>query len=105
ARIGDAAVNDEIGGEPVIVFSRETGPVATVFSPFIGGRQLDFEFTNGSFKDVRTGSVWNMAGVATSGELEGARLTPLPSRRAFWFTISISNPDIEVYGRQEIIAP
>ena len=99
ARIGDAAVNDEIGGEPVIVFSRETGPVATVFSPFIGGRQLDFEFTNGSFKDVRTGSVWNMAGVATSGELEGARLTPLASRRAFWFTISISNPDIEVYGR------
>ena len=93
ARIGDAAVNDVIGGEPVVVFSRGDGPIATVFSPVLekDGRQLDFEFANGLFTDVQTGSVWNMAGAAISGELEGVRLTPLPSRRAFWFTISIPN--------------
>lgn len=101
ARIGDAAVNDVIGGEPVVVFSRGDGPIATVFSPVLekDGRQLDFEFANGLFTDVQTGSVWNMAGAAISGELEGIRLTPLPSRRAFWFTISISNSDVEVYAR------
>ena len=87
--------------EPVAVFSRPNGSVATVFSPLLepDGRQLEFEFANDTFTDIQTGSTWNLAGVATSGQLEGTRLTPLPSRRAFWFTISISNPDIEVYVR------
>ena len=99
-RIGDAAINDVIGGEQVVVFSRAIGPVATVFSPVLenDGRRLDFEFADGLFTDIQTGSVWNIAGAAISGELEGTRLTPLPSRRAFWFTISISNPDVDVYG-------
>ena len=100
-RIGDAAVNDVIGGESGIVFSRGDDQIATVFSPLIDpdGRQLDFEFVaNGRFTDAQTGSIWNMAGAAISDELEGTRLTPLPSRRALWFTISISNPDVEVYG-------
>ncbi len=99
-RIGDAAVNDVIGGEPGIVFSRGDDQIATVFSPLIDpdGRQLDFEFANGRFTDAQTGSIWNMAGAAISDELEGTRLTPLPSRWALWFTISISNPDVEVYG-------
>ncbi len=99
ARIGDAAVNDQIGGEPIVVFSLTNGPIATVFSPVVEGRQLEFEFANGSFTDIQTGSIWNMAGSAISGEFEGTRLTPLPSRRAFWFTISISSPDIEIYGQ------
>ena len=99
-RIGDAAVNDVIGGESGIVFSRGDDQIATVFSPLIDpdGRQLDFEFAKGRFTDAQTGSIWNMAGAAISGELEGTRLAPPPSRRAFWFTISISNPDVEVYG-------
>ncbi|MCH7972241.1 MAG: DUF3179 domain-containing protein [Chloroflexi bacterium] len=98
-RIGNTAVNDLLDGEPVVVFSRGTRQVATVFSPLVKGRQLEFAYTDGSFRDLQTGSLWNMGGMATSGELEGTRLTPLPSRRAFWFTISISNPDIEVYGQ------
>ena len=32
-RIGDAAVNDVIGGEPGIVFSRRDDQIATVFFP------------------------------------------------------------------------
>ena len=53
-RIGDAAVNDVIGGEPGIVFSRGDDQIATVFSPLIDpdGRQLDFEFAKGRFTDV-----------------------------------------------------
>lgn len=99
ARIGDTAVNDRIGGEPVVVFSLADRQVATVFSPVIKDRLLEFEFADGSFRDSQTGSTWNLAGVATSGELEGTRLAPLPSRRAFWFSVSISNPDIVVYGQ------
>ena len=98
-RIGNTAVNDLIDGEPVVVFSRGTRQVATVFSPVVEGRQLEFEYVDGMFRDLETNSTWNLGGVATSGQLEGTRLTPLPSRRAFWFSISISNPNIEVYGQ------
>ncbi|MDA1280860.1 MAG: DUF3179 domain-containing protein [Chloroflexi bacterium] len=98
-RIGDAALNDEIDGEPIVVFSRGDGAVATVFSSVIEGRKLEFELREDSFRDLQTGSMWNMAGVATYGELVGSRLAPLPSRRAFWFSISVSNPDVEVYGQ------
>ncbi len=98
-QIGNAAVNDLLDGEPVVVFSRGTRQVATVFSPLVEGRLLEFDYTDGSFRDQQTGSVWNLGGLATSGELEGTRLTPLPSRRAFWFSISISNPKIEIYGQ------
>jgi hypothetical protein len=97
-RIGNTAVNDQIGGEPIVVFSRGTRQVATVFSPVVENRQLEFAYIDGKFRDLQTDSVWNLGGVATSGELEGTRLEPLPSRRAFWFSISISNPNVEVYG-------
>ena len=99
ARIGNTAVNDRLGGESVVVFSRGSRQVATVFSPIVEGRKLEFENVDGKFRDVETGSVWNMAGHAISGELEGVKLTPLPSRRAFWFSISISNPNVEVFGQ------
>ena len=98
-RIGNTTVNDLLDGVPVVVFSRGTRQVATVFSPIVEGRLLEFDYTDGSFRDRQTRSVWNLGGFATSGELEGTRLTPLPSRRAFWFTISISSPGVEVYGQ------
>jgi hypothetical protein len=101
-RIGDAAVNDVIGGDPVVVFSRADGQFASVFSPLLGSdnRHLEFEFADATYRDTETGSEWNLAGIAVSGELEGSRLKALPSRRAFWFSISISNPEIVVYGNQ-----
>ena len=63
-------------------------------------RQLEFEFVDGMFVDSQSGTEWNLAGLAVSGELEGSRLDPLPSRRAFWFSISISNQNIEIYGNE-----
>lgn len=101
-RIGDSAVNDEIGGEPVVIFSRGSGSFATVFSRRLNpdDRQLEFEFVDGMFVDSQSGIEWNLAGLAVSGELEGSRLDPLPSRRAFWFSISISNQNIEIYGNE-----
>jgi hypothetical protein len=63
-------VNDQIGGEPIVVFSRGTRQVATVFSPVVENRQLEFAYIDGKFRDLQTDSVWNLGGVATSGELE-----------------------------------
>ena len=94
--IGDAAVNDEVGGEPVVVFSRAAG-FATAFRPLSSGRRLTFSFVEGTFRDTETGSTWDEAGQAVAGALEGAVLEPLPTRRAFWFSIASSTPGLELH--------
>lgn len=97
-RIGDAAANDEIDGIPVAIFAQQNGPSAVAYSPLINGKTLTFTRTgDGLFVDEQTNSKWDFTGRAVAGELSGERLTPLPSRRAMWFTISIDQPDIEIY--------
>ncbi|MEE8159043.1 MAG: DUF3179 domain-containing (seleno)protein, partial [Dehalococcoidia bacterium] len=49
------------------------------------------------FIDEETGSLWNFGGLAVEGRLEGTKLERLPSRRAFWFSIAISFPGIDLY--------
>lgn len=100
-QIGDAAINDEIEGQPVVVFSRQNGPFAAGFSAVVDGRTLTFTVdssTDGvSYIDDQTKTLWDVTGRAVQGELSGKRLNALPSRRAMWFSISIAQPDIEVY--------
>lgn len=98
-RIGDEAVNDEINGEPIVVFSKQDGPFAAAYSPIIDDRTLKFTATlDGSYLDSQTQTVWDFAGRAFEGELAGRRLAPLPSRRAMWFSIAIAEQGIEVYS-------
>jgi hypothetical protein len=47
--------------------------------------------------DEETGSTWDFLGRAVEGELAGEQLELLPSRSAFWFSISLSMPDVDVY--------
>ncbi len=97
-RIGDQAANDEINGVPVTVFAQENGPAAVAYSPVLNGEALTFRSDdNGFYTDSQTGSTWDFSGRAIEGALEGERLERLPSRRAMWFSISIDQPDIEIY--------
>ena len=89
-------MNDEVGGERVVVFSR-AAEFASAFRPLSGGRRLTFSFVEGTFRDTETGSTWDEAGQAVAGALEGAVLEPLPTRRAFWFSIASSTPGLELY--------
>lgn len=98
SRIGDDAANDDIEGTPVAVFARLDGPAAAAYSPVVNGRTLTFTGnSDGTYTDAETGTTWDFSGRAIAGELEGERLTSLPSRRAMWFSISIAEPGIEVY--------
>lgn len=101
ALIGDGAVNDVIGATPVVVFSRSTGPHGAAYLRVHGGRELTFVVAGSgreeNFIDEETGSVWNLAGTAIAGPLEGAQLEILPGRRAFWFAVSILLPDADLY--------
>ncbi len=97
ALIGDGAIMDEIGGEPIVVFSQDNGKSGGAYLATVNGQVLNFQFTGGFFIDEETGSLWNFGGLAVEGRLEGTKLERLPSRRAFWFSIAISFPGIDLY--------
>ena len=93
--IGDSAVNDQVGGQPVVIFSR--GSTGSAFLATVSGDQLTFQLKDGLFVDQQTGSTWDDAGRSVAGPLTGARLEPVPSRRAFWFSIAGAFPGLELY--------
>ena len=74
--IGDAAVNHNVGGQPVVLFARSADIAAVAFSRDTGDRILTFDYRKAdqSFVDRETSSVWDTAGRATNGPLTGSRL-------------------------------
>ena len=96
-QLGNAAVNDTVGGEPIVVVSRASGAVGSAFSRIAAGRTLTFRLAGNRLKDDETGTFWELSGTAVEGELAGEQLELLPTRRAFWFSLSLAVPGIEIY--------
>ena len=96
--LGDAANMDRLGSTQLVVLTTAKGPSAAAFLPQAGGKSLTFELREGKFVDKETGSLWNLAGHAVEGPLKGEKLTPVPSRFSFWFSIVGAYPDIEVFA-------
>jgi hypothetical protein len=97
ARLGDAVVQEMLGGAAVVIFSGADGPSGAAYSPQIDGRELTFVSEGGRIQDRETGSGWNLAGRAIEGQLAGSQLEPLPARSTFWFSLVANFPEIEVY--------
>ena len=97
--IGDGAVNHQVGGQPVVVFARAGSRAVGAFSPVVGGQKLTFDYRadGESFFDRESGTRWDEAGRGVSGPLAGTQLQRLDTRRAFWFSIAIALPEVEVY--------
>ena len=93
--IGDAAVNDQVGGKPVVVFSN--GSTGSAFLATISGKQLTFQLLDGDFVDSETGSTWTILGRSVAGPLNGSALDSVPSRRAFWFSMASAFPALDLY--------
>lgn len=91
-----------VGGVPIVVLfdpeaaspldastvadGREVG-AANAFIARLDGRRLRFEAAgDGRFRDRQTGSIWNAAGRAVSGELLGHSLIPAETVQHFWFS-------------------
>lgn len=108
------AINDEVGGLPLVVFhkagtasaldqrsiseSRDVGSAA-VFERQLGDQLLTFSAQgDGTFTDAETGSTWNLLGEAVAGELAGAQLEQVIAFDHFWFAWSAFYPQTEVYG-------
>ncbi len=103
--IGDGAVNAEVGGLPVVVFTTSGGRSVGAFSRFpasgaMDGEALTFEYRSEDavFLDLETGSTWDFAGRAQEGPLAGSRLDRVSTRRSFWFAVAISFPGVQIYN-------
>ncbi|MCH7793315.1 MAG: DUF3179 domain-containing protein, partial [Planctomycetes bacterium] len=96
--LGNAAVNDSLGGEEIVVFSTEDGPTAAAYLANAGDGRLSFSYADSKYRDAQTGSLWNLSGEAVSGPLQGTTLEPLPSRYTFWFAYIAAFPDADVYA-------
>lgn len=107
-------VNDEIGGQPVVVLwgaaetadaldaSDISGAAAVgtgvAYDPTVDGRRMTFEKVDDTtFTDAETGSTWSILGQAIDGELKGAQLEMLSHRNDFWFAWQAFFPEAELY--------
>ncbi len=65
-----------------------------VFDPTVKGRVLAFRPAGpATFVDDRTGSTWNVFGLAVAGRLAGTQLAPVPHIDTFWFAWAAFQPD------------
>ena len=95
--IGGDAVNAEVGGEAVVVFTASGGLSVAAFSRTLDGQTLSFDYQGGGiFTDRETGSSWDFAGRAEAGPLAGSRLDRVSTRRSFWFAVAIALPGVEI---------
>ena len=107
-------VHDDVDGLAVLVAFDAAARLAIPFdrtlvlqSPAEDGsggatERLDFEIVDPdvfpfTLRDVQTGSVWNLDGVATDGPHVGRRLRKLPTYTAFWFAWSAFNANVVVH--------
>jgi len=105
-------VNDEIAGEPVVVFwasgtssaldasavaqGRDVG-ASGVFRRRVADRAFTFVAGEGNrFVDRQTGSIWDVTGRAVAGPLMGTRLQAITHGDYFWFAWAAFRPDTEI---------
>lgn len=107
-------VNDEIAGEPVVVFwgaadtadALDSGDIANArgigtgvaYDPTVENQTLTFEAVDDeTFRDVETGSTWNILGRAVAGELIDTELELVTHRNEFWFAWQAFFPDGDLW--------
>ena len=94
------ALNDRVGGQPVLVAWDGEARAAAAFDPAVDGRVLAFDAAEpgpdgeARLRDRETGTLWRaLTGEALEGELAGRRLERLPAFAVFWFAWSDYFPD------------
>jgi hypothetical protein len=101
----EPVVNDEVGGNPILVVFGDDSVTSAVFSREVGDQTLTFSLEDPeslALTDAETGSTWQgLTGQATGGPLAGERLPRLKSTNSFWFGWKDFYPDTRVYGLDE----
>ncbi len=90
-------VQDQLGGRPIIVAVPAHGRGGVVWEAIVDGQELTFTQLDGQWRDEQTGSLWNEAGQATAGPLQGQRLTQLSASTLFWFAAAAAAPGVDIF--------
>jgi len=99
-------INDSVDGSEIVAFfddgtfsafndvfdEHQTSGSVAVFDRNVDGRTLTFKVSGNEVTDNETGSSWNVAGVAVSGEFEGTQLEPVVHANHFWFAWAVFKP-------------
>jgi len=113
-------LNDSIDETDVVVFfdngtlssfvdlldQQLTSGSTTMFKREVAGRTLTFELGADGVRDMETGSLWNLLGKATDGELKGTELEPVIHANHFWFAWAVFQPGTDVRdGLEDVAGP
>jgi len=94
-------INDQLGGEPILVVHQPGSDTTTAFSSRLNGRSLKFSAANPEatqLTDNETHSRWDAYGNCTTGPLAGSHLTPLILEPEYWFAWSEFHPNTGIYA-------
>jgi hypothetical protein len=86
-----SVINDLVGLTPLVVIFDADSRTAIPYSSIVNDEVFGFyavEPEGGlpiEFKDIQTGSRWNMLGQAVDGPLAGAQLEQIPAYNSMWF--------------------
>jgi hypothetical protein len=95
---GPRVVNEELDGEPVVVFLAEDAVTVRALRRTVAGRTLTFGAEGDTLRDAETASRWDpMTGRALSGPLAGRTLEGLVVTTALWYAWRSQRPDTSLW--------
>ncbi len=94
--VAHGVINDQVGKASLLILGIGDGPTRA-FDRRVGNGTLEFHVENGRIFDVRTGSEWNIDGLATSGPLKGTQLKRVVGLSLFWFAWAAFYPNTDIY--------
>jgi hypothetical protein len=96
--VGPRVANDEVDGEPIVVFLASDAVTVRAFRREAGGRTLTFAAEADRLRDAETGSLWDpMTGEALSGPLAGRSLDGLVVTTALWYAWRSQKPETSLW--------
>jgi hypothetical protein len=93
-------VNEELGGQPIVVVHQPKSDTTTAFVARANGMRLTFEEANAGateLVDRETRSRWDAYGNCTTGKLKGTQLEMLIMEPEYWFAWSEFHPKTTIF--------